>query len=97
MEIKLDKEIFADLLFMSRLSATEAETETFIVQIKTIMDGMDGLYDFVREVEFEALSVDESSLRNANIMEGLVSKDLKQNSNEFLDGYFRVPKVLENN
>ena len=39
--------------------------------------------------------ISEAALRGNEIVKQLDTQDLKKNSSEFLDGYFRVPKVLE--
>lgn len=96
MEVKLDDEIFDSLLFMSRLSASTEEAHIFIEQIKKVIGGMDSLRNFVDEPVSSSDSVDEKNFRTAEVRKGLEANDLKQNSADFLDGYFRVPKVLEN-
>lgn len=96
MEIKLDDEIFEGLLYMSRLTATEEESRVFIEQIKKVMSDMDVLHRYLKDLDLEAPTVDETALRDSEIQSGLDARMLKKNSSEFLDGYFRVPKILEN-
>ncbi|MEL3908831.1 MAG: Asp-tRNA(Asn)/Glu-tRNA(Gln) amidotransferase GatCAB subunit C [Treponemataceae bacterium] len=95
MELKFDKEIFEDLLYISRLNVAENERTDFMEQIKNVVSGMDVLRNYLKESATECKTISETDLRSSEIVKGTETKDLKKNSEEFLDGYYRVPKVLE--
>lgn len=95
MELKIDKEIFEDLLYISRLGMAENEKANFIEHIKSTISNMDVLRNYLHESETEDMAISETGLRSCEIVKDLDAKDLKKNSAEFLDGYYRVPKVLE--
>lgn len=95
MEVKIDKEIFEDLLYISRLSVEEKDKPLIMKQIKGVINDLDVLRSYVDEKEPQGNEISETALRGSEIVKALDAKDLKKNSSEFLDGYFRVPKVLE--
>ncbi len=95
MEVKIDKEIFEDLLYISRLSVEEKDKPLIMKQIKGVINDLEVLRSYVDEKEPQGNEISETALRGSEIVKALDAKDLKKNSSEFLDGYFRVPKVLE--
>lgn len=95
MEVKIDKEIFEDLLYISRLSVEEKDKPLIMKQIKGVINDLEVLRSYVDEKEPKGNEISETALRGSKIVKALDAKDLKKNSSEFLDGYFRVPKVLE--
>ena len=94
MEVKLDNEILDDLLYISRLSVDEKQKPA-LEEIKKSVSGLDVLRKYVDESELQRHGISEAALRGNEIVKQLDTQDLKKNSSEFLDGYFRVPKVLE--
>lgn len=64
-------------------------------QIKGVINDLEVLRSYVDEKEPQGNEISETALRGSEIVKALDTKDLKKNSSEFLDGYFRVPKVLE--
>ena len=64
-------------------------------EIKKSVSGLDVLRKYVDESELQRHGISEAALRGNEIVKQLDTQDLKKNSSEFLDGYFRVPKVLE--
>lgn len=95
MEVKLDNEILDDLLYISRLSVDEKQKPALMEEIKKSVSGLDVLRKYVDESELQRHGISEAALRGNEIVKQLDTQDLKKNSSEFLDGYFRVPKVLE--
>lgn len=95
MEVKIDTEIFEDLLYISRLSVEEKDKPLIMKQIKGVINDLEVLRSYVDEKEPQGNEISETALRGSEIVKALDTKDLKKNSSEFLDGYFRVPKVLE--
>lgn len=95
MEVKIDTEIFEDLLYISRLSVEEKDKPLIMKQIKGVINDLEVLRSYVDEKEPQGNEISETALRGSEIVKALDAKDLKKNSSEFLDGYFRVPKVLE--
>lgn len=97
MENKITEEVFDALLYISRLSTTEEEKQKLIPQIQKIVADMEILRTYTTGTEKEATIKSQDELRSNSIRKGLDSRDLKKNSKEYLDGYFRVPKVLDEN
>ena len=94
MEPKIDDEIFDALLYISRLSTTPQEKQELMPQLQQIVKGMEILRDHVEDSNFLGASKNESELRSNDIVKTLEAQDLKKNSKEYVDGYFRVPKVF---
>ena len=83
------------LLYISRLSVDEKQKPALMEEIKKSVSGLDVLRKYVDESELQRHGISEAALRGNEIVKQLDTQDLKKNSSEFLDGYFRVPKVLE--
>ena len=90
------KEIFDTLLYISRLDVTGEEGVALQNQIGSIVGYFKELEKF-RDDDLETLdcnSNSESDLRTSSPSCYVDSHALKLINNEFMDGYFRTPKVL---
>ena len=85
---KITPEVFDNLLYLSRLSSNDSDTESIAGQVSQIVEYFDILkkYDVPTEADNAAM-ISEGLL-------GVAQSDLKKMSSEYMDGYFRVPKVL---
>lgn len=92
--MKLDKEIFDSLLYISRLDIDESQKQTYMEQIQKVVDDMEVLRTFVSSETTSEHTDSELDLRGNSIGKNLNTQALKQNSSDYVDGYFRVPKVL---
>ena len=92
---KITPEIFDNLLFLSRLSSNDSDTESIAGHVSQIVEYFDILkkYDVPAEADNAAM-ISEGLLRSDTIAAGIAQSDLKKISHEYMDGYFRVPKVL---
>ena len=92
---KITSEVFDNLLYLSRLSPEDSDTESIAGQVSQIVEYFDILkkYDVPAEADNTAM-ISEGLLRNDPIAAGIPQSDLKKMSSEYMDGYFRVPKVL---
>lgn len=92
---KITHEVFNNLLYLSRLSANDSDTEMIAEQVSRIVDYFDILkkYDVPLQ-ENNTADYTERVVRSDTVVEGIPPSDLKQMSSEYMDGYFRVPKVL---
>ena len=92
---KITSEVFDNLLYLSRLSPEDSDTESIAGQVSQIVEYFDILkkYDVPAEADNTAM-ISEGLLRNDTIAAGIPQSDLKKMSSEYMDGYFRVPKVL---
>ena len=93
---KIDQETLENLLYLSRLSPESTDMETLKKQVDDIVgyfeilskyDDSENPYDAYPSTQVEKLRGDE-------VVEGLEITDVKKVSNDFMDGYFQVPKVL---
>lgn len=93
---KITHEIFANLLYLSRLSLSDSDIETIAGQVSRIVDYFDILkkYDMPLKEDVSVVEATEGSLRSDTIAAGIPQSALKQMTAEYMDGYFRVPKVL---
>ncbi|MBO8449621.1 MAG: Asp-tRNA(Asn)/Glu-tRNA(Gln) amidotransferase subunit GatC [Spirochaetes bacterium] len=93
---QIDRETFENLLYLSRLSPQSTDTETLAAQVRQIVDYFGILSRFSGEGNpydaYPATTVE--NLRDDTVLSGLEQQDLKHMTAEFMDGYFRVPKVL---
>ena len=93
---EIDEETLTNLLYLSRLSPESTNMETLKKQVDDIVgyfdilskyDDSENPYDAYPRTEADKLSGD-------NVVEGLEIIDVKKVSENFMDGYFQVPKVL---
>ncbi|MGP1414967.1 MAG: Asp-tRNA(Asn)/Glu-tRNA(Gln) amidotransferase subunit GatC [Treponema sp.] len=92
----ITKEIFDTLLYISRLDATGEERTALQNQIASIVGYFKELEKF-RNDSLEATdcsSNSEKDLRTSLSHIYVEARSLKVINNEFMDGYFRTPKVL---
>lgn len=94
--LKINEETLDALLYLSRLSPESIDNQTLKNQVEQIVQYFDVLtkYDDAEDSWESYRSTDVDSLREDVIDEGLAIADVKKISEEFMDGYFRVPKVL---
>jgi len=92
---KITREVFDNLLYLSRLSPHDGDAESIAGQVGSIVEYFDVLkkYDAPAESDSEAIR-SESSLRVDTVVASISQSDLKKMTSEYMDGYFRVPKVL---
>ena len=93
---KIDEGTLDALLYLSRLSPESTNLETLRRQVDQIVGYFDILSEFTHnENPYDAYpSTQSERLREDDVVKGLDIPDVKRISEEFLDGYFRVPKVL---
>lgn len=93
---KIDEGTLDALLYLSRLSPESTNLETLRQQVDQIVGYFDVLSEFTHnENPYDAYpSTQSEKLREDDVVKGLDIPDVKRISEEFLDGYFRVPKVL---
>ena len=93
---KIDEGTLDALLYLSRLSPESTNLTTLREQVYQIVGYFDILSEFTQnENHYDAYPATESDkLRDDDVVKGLDIPDVKKISEEFLDGYFRVPKVL---
>lgn len=93
---KIDEGTLDALLYLSRLSPESTNLETLRRQVDQIVGYFDILSEFTHnENPYDAYpSTQSEKLREDDVVKGLDIPDVKRISEEFLDGYFRVPKVL---
>lgn len=92
----IDEDMLEALLYLSRLAPSSVDLKTLKNQTEQIVAYLDILSRFDdSENPYDAYpSTDADSLREDKIEKGLDIPDLKKMTAEFMDGYFRVPKVL---
>jgi len=92
----IDEDMLEALLYLSRLAPSSVDLKTLKKQTEQIVAYMDILSGFDdSENPYDAYpSTDADALREDEIEKGLDIPDLKKMTGEFMDGYFRVPKVL---
>ena len=93
---KIDEGTLDALLYLSRLSPESTDLTTLRQQVDQIVGYFDVLSEFTHnENPYDAYpSTQSEKLREDDVVKGLDIPDVKKISEEFLDGYFRVPKVL---
>ncbi|MBR2363089.1 MAG: Asp-tRNA(Asn)/Glu-tRNA(Gln) amidotransferase subunit GatC [Spirochaetaceae bacterium] len=93
---KIDEGTLDALLYLSRLSPESTNLATLRQQVDQIVGYFDILSEFTHnENPYDAYpSTQSERLREDDVVKGLDIPDVKRISEEFLDGYFRVPKVL---
>ena len=96
-EKNITDETLEALLYLSRLSGDSMDLPALKTQIGEVVAYFDILSQFTQSDEnpYDAYpSVNAEDLRPDEKVAGLEISDLKRVTSEFLDGYFRVPKVL---
>lgn len=93
---QIDEETLSNLLYLSRLSPESTNLETLKKQVDEIVGYFDILskYDDSENPYDAYPSTDAEKLRDDNVVPGLDVSDVKKITDEFMDGYFQVPKVL---
>ena len=93
---KIDEGTLDALLYLSRLSPESTNLATLRQQVDQIVGYFDILSELTHnENPYDAYpSTQSERLREDDVVKGLDIPDVKKISEEFLDGYFRVPKVL---
>lgn len=98
MEIKtlVDETMLENLLYLSRLSPESTNKEILAGQVRQIVEYFEILSKYAGDenISAEYPSTEVEQFRNSEVVKALESADLKKMSSEFMDGYFRVPKVL---
>lgn len=93
---KIDEQTLDALLFLSRLSPESTNLEVLRSQVDQIVGYFDLLSEYNdSENPYDAYPATQAEkLREDDVVPGLAISDVKKISEEFMDGYFRVPKVL---
>ncbi|MCR5612580.1 Asp-tRNA(Asn)/Glu-tRNA(Gln) amidotransferase subunit GatC [Treponema sp.] len=93
---KIDEETLENLLYLSRLSPESTDLSTLKKQVDEIVGYFETLSKFDdSQNPYDAYpSTQAEKLRNDEVVEGLDIPDVKKVSENFMDGYFQVPKVL---
>lgn len=93
---KIDETTFENLLYLSRLSPESSNVEILAGQVREIV----GYFDILEKFAGDESSCDAyptttiEQLRSDEIVKSLEQNDLKKITPEFMDGYFRVPRIL---
>ena len=93
---EIDAQTLENLLYLSRLSPESTNMETLKQQVDDIVGYFDILskYDDSENPYDAYPSTEAEKLRDDTIVPGLEMADVKKVTDEFMDGYFQVPKVL---
>lgn len=93
---KIDEDTLEKLLYLSRLSPASTNLEILKKQVDDIIGYFEVLSKYDEgENPYDAYpSTQCEKLRTDDVVQGLEMKDVKKISNDFMDGYFQVPKVL---
>lgn len=96
MKKSVDENTLEALLYLSRLSSESTNMDTLKKQVDEIVGYLDILSKFDdNENPYAAYpATDASKLRDDSVVSGLEMKDVKKISENFMDGYFQVPKVI---
>lgn len=92
----IDGTTLDNLLYLSRLSPESTNIEILGGQVRQIVDYFDVLEKYAGdENPYEAYAATTvESLRSEDFSKTLEPADLKKITGEYMDGYFRVPRVL---
>ena len=92
----IDESVLDALLYLSRLAGSSIDLKTLKNQVDRIVEYFDVLSEFDdSENPYDAYpSTDVAALREDVSVHGIDIPDVKKMTDEFMDGYFRVPKVL---
>jgi len=92
----IDATTLDNLLYLSRLSPESSNVELLAGQVRQIVDYFDVLAKYAGDENpydaYPATTIE--ALRPGDVAKGLEPADLKKITGEYMDGYFRVPKVL---
>ncbi len=93
---QIDEETLNNLLYLSRLSPESTNLETLKKQANEIVGYFDILskYDDSENPYDAYPSTVAEQLRADEVVDGLDIPSVKNVSENFMDGYFQVPKVL---
>lgn len=93
---KIDGNTLDALLYLSRLSKESTNMEVLKAQVDQIVEYFDILsaYDDSENPYDAYPATVADKLREDEVVAGLEIRDVKNITSEFMDGYFRVPKVL---
>ena len=93
---QIDAQTLENLLYLSRLSPESTNMETLKKQVDDIVGYFEILskYDDSENPYDAYPTTTADALRGDDIVEGLEISDVKKVSENFMDGYFQVPKVL---
>lgn len=85
-----------NLLYLSRLSPEGTSKEILAGQVRQIEEYVEILSKYAEDEDIAAAypATEVEQLRDSTVAKALESADLKKITPEFMDGYFRVPKVL---
>ena len=92
----IDEDTLEKLLYLSRLSPES----TNLTILKKQVDEIIGYFELLSKYDdsenpYDAYpSTEADKLRKDEVVPGLAMSDVKKISKNFMDGYFRVPKVL---
>ena len=92
----VDESVLEALLYLSRLAGSSIDLKTLKNQVDRIVEYFDVLSEFDdSENPYDAYPATQAdALREDTVVHGLDIPDVKKITKEFMDGYFRVPKVL---
>ena len=92
----IDESVLEALLYLSRLAGSSIDLKTLKNQVDRIVEYFDVLSEFDdSENPYDAYpSTCADALREDVPARGIDIPDVKKMTDEFMDGYFRVPKVL---
>lgn len=92
----IDEKTLENLLYLSRLSSDATDLATLKKQVDDIVGYFEILSKFDdSQNPYDAYpSTQADMLRDDAVVEGLDIPDVKKVSENFMDGYFQVPKVL---
>ena len=92
----IDEKTLENLLYLSRLSSDATDLATLKKQVDDIVGYFEILSKFDdSQNPYDAYpSTQADKLRDDAVVEGLDIPDVKKDSENFMDGYFQVPKVL---
>lgn len=92
----VDETTLSNLLQLSRLSPESTDMATLKKQVDEIVGYFDILskYDDSENPYDAYPSTEAEKLRDDTVVPGLDISDVKKVTDEFMDGYFQVPKVL---
>lgn len=93
---EIDENTLEQLLYLSRLNPQSTDIDTLRRQVDEIVGYFEILSKYGdSENPYNAYpSTVSDALRNDEVVKGLDISDTKHITDEFMDGYFRVPKVL---
>jgi len=92
----INEEVLNNLLYLSRLSPESTNLDTLKKQVDDIVGYFEILskYDDSENPYDAYPSTVAEQLREDEVVAGLEMHDVKNVSENFMDGYFQVPKVL---